>query len=281
MKALLKKYLLMIPLLLAIPNFSAIARNGGIGDGGGNGIGSSPAQVIETLERVKARLGAYIHLAANDPMNALNPALVKDKRVKKVLQSWLKMEGNTEAFVNDTNGSEYKPQKDKCHSQSEFESDASTAYKRNAPICFSVSRLTRFPKWALEAEITSLAAHEHAHHFGFGEEDARAVQAYIFNAFGILQIQSEAQRFLNSNLENYRARVKTGYSPAGSASAIAFAKTICRNLYLIEGQAIAYKIDVFARMSAERPSCDPENFDPDAVEQRLRKLIEVSIRETK
>lgn len=272
-------FTLLLPLLLAAPLFSANAREGGIGDGGGNAKGSTPAEVEHALKETKNHLSFYVHSAAGDATHLLNPVMVKDKRAKKVLEAWLVMEDGVEAFVKNSFRTIFKPQTAPCPADAQ-ERDASTAHERGAPICFSTTRLSRFPTWILPAELVSLAAHEFAHHFGFDEQDADAIQTYIFNSFGLLQIQASAQKFMRSDLGNYRERVRS-YSPKGSPAEQAFARSLCREFFLIEGQAIAYNIEAFKRHASLKPACDAMNFDPDALEKRLRELLATAIKEIK
>lgn len=56
------------------------------------------------------------------------------------------------------------------------EKDASTQKKKNAEICLSASRLSRFPKSTLRQIMLPLVAHEVAHQFGYEEPEANAFQ---------------------------------------------------------------------------------------------------------
>ncbi len=57
------------------------------------------------------------------------------------------------------------------------EKDASTPYKKNAPICLSATRLSRYPKSVLKTVLLPIIFHEIAHQFNLGEPEARALQA--------------------------------------------------------------------------------------------------------
>jgi hypothetical protein len=253
----------------------ALAGWGGIGDGGGSGIGSTEDEVIKGVAHARLALGDYLHLASSDPTNPLNPTLVKDPVVQKVLQSWLAKEGDSEAIVQDELATQYKTLKAECPSDTDDDHDASTPHRRKAPICFSTPLLQRFPAWTLPAELVALAAHEHAHHFGYGEAEARAVQHYVFSAYGLLQVHRLADQFFNMDTDNYRSRIKlSGGNSTGEAG---FVKTICRDFYSLVGQATAFNIKAFSEDLATRPVCDLTNFDADAVDQRLRDLIAASI----
>jgi hypothetical protein len=255
----------------------AFAKRGGIGDGGGGGIGSKPEDVAAGVRDARLALGVYLHLAANDPLNPLQPAHVGNAAVKKVLESWLAADGDGEAIVKDSLASEYRVQKEECPSDTDDDHDASTAFRRGAVICFSTDLLKRYPAWTLPAELVALAAHEHAHHFGFGEEEARAVQRYVFDAYGLLRVHELVNRFLNVDTGNFRARVKlAGGNAAGEAG---FVKSVCRDFYQLQGQALALNVKAFALDAATRPVCDPASFDPDAVDQRLRDLMSAAIKD--
>jgi hypothetical protein len=263
----------LVALWFAVP--SAFA--GPSVSGGGNGIGSSPSQVADGLIEAKEELGVFVHAAASDPSAALNPSNIKSQRVQSVLRAWLAKSGTGEALVADTDDTIYRQQAGECPSQTDHDYDASTLHQRGAPICFSTTRLSRFPNWTLPAELVALAAHEHAHHFGFGEEDARAVQAYIFGAYAILRIQQKLETFYHSEIDNYRYQLKNGFIAAGTA--LVFAARLCRDEALIEGMATAYGIRPFVMMSTQPPVCDPNDFDPDKTEQTLRSLELMSVHE--
>jgi len=258
----------------ALVMFAAGSAHAGPGStGGGDGIGSPEELVVQTLEDSKLELGVFIHSASLYADSALNPANVNHARVKAVLQSWLKKERGLEALISDIDHSTYNIQPQACPSQIDHHHDASTLFHRDAPICFSTKLLSRFPKWVLQAELLSLAAHEHAHHFGYSEDDATAVQNYIFATYGFLTIQEKLRSFYNSDLQNYRSRINTGYSPAGSPAAVAFAEMICRDYFVIEGLAIAYGLNQFQYDARQRLACDATKFNPDALESKLN-LIE-------
>ena len=262
-----------ITTMVLSPIAALAAQKGGVGDGGGNGVGSTAQDVINTLEGTATLLSLFVRGAAGNPLSPLNPTLVKDKRAQKVLETWLKLEDGREALLRDAELSKYQPQAAACASEPGTDHDASTPYKRGATVCFSTARLVRFPKWTLKAELVALAAHEHAHHFGFDEESAVAIQRHVLDAYGLLEVQRSAAQFIRSNLDNYRGRSAAPGSPA----AVAFAKRICRNYNVLIGQAIAYGVTVFERELATKPICEPESFDPSAVEKRLRELIKLSI----
>jgi hypothetical protein len=251
---------------------SSLAFAGPGASGGGNGIGSSADDVKKALVDAKLNLGVFLHSASIYSDSALSPSLVKNAQAQKVLQAWLEKDGSVEKIISDIDNSEYKPQANECPSQSDDDHDGSTLHKKNAPVCFSTDRLSRFPKWALDAELVALAAHEHAHHFGFGESDARAIQGYIFNVYGFLQVQEKLKSFYNSDLQNYRAR-----SANGSWQAAGFSEEICRDFAAIEGFATAYNLDRFKLDSTKEPGCKPDQFDPDSLESRLRLLESATV----
>jgi hypothetical protein len=262
---------------LASQSDSRSFSHGGSDRGGGSAIGSSINDVKEALQVTGATLLQLINTAAITDNNLLSPKVVKNERVKAILEAWIMTEdGAGKSLFWDMYKTDSLLQTSKCPSQTKDDQDASTEYKRQAPICFRVDRLARFPKWVLEAELVALAAHEYAHHYGFGEADARAIQTYIFNSYTLLKVQQQAFNFYRL-LDNYRSRVSSGYSPYGSPQAIAFAKEICRNFAALEGYAAGNNLVWFQRDLRDIDSCNPNSFDPDRVERRLKEIEKLSV----
>ena len=261
---------------------SQVSSEGGSDRGGGNALGSSAEQVEFELNQAMLDFGEIVHYGAIDTTNVLNPRNVKDPRVRSILNSWFATErsdSSSEKIVSDSLNTKYRLQRGDCPSDTDNDHDASTQHKLGAEICFSSNRLIRFPQWTLRGELISLAAHEFAHHFGFSEVEARAVQTYVFNAYGLIQVQLKLAEFYSMDLSNYRSRVTSGYSPAGSPVAKSFAKRICRQEASIEGLASGLNLAWFQRDLTIRDACDPDQFDADSVEKQLRVLEEKSIQD--
>ena len=261
---------------------SKVSSDGGSDRGGGNAIGSSGEQVKIELNQAMLDFGEIVHYGAIDTTNVLNPRNVKDSRVRSILTSWFAAESSersSEKIVSDYLKTKYRLQDGDCPSDTDNDHDASTQHELGTEICFSSNRLSRFPQWTLRGELTSLAAHEFAHHFGFGEIDSRALQTYVFNAYGLIQVQLKLATFYSMDLSNYRSRVASGYSPASSPAAKSFAKRICREEASIEGLASGLNLAWFQRDLIIRDACDPDQFDGDSIEKRMRELEAKSIQD--
>ncbi len=275
----LRRLLVLVTLASTVLTYSSSAgAAGGEGiSGGGNGMGVSEADVRDLVIQVNGRLPELLSVALLNDAHVLNPKNVKIERVKKVLQAWFDQtpgkwneptwldqpagKGN-EPIFNDIYGSKYFTQSADCSSGTAAHNDASTALQRNAPICFSTARLARYPRLALWAQLFALAAHEHAHHFGFGEEDAQALQAYIIDAWPMIETQVALFGFYIA-LNDFRKH---------GASAENKPEEICTHMAQISMYLYSSGVDSFIA-PALRPQtiCEPTHFDPDKVEKAIRR----------
>lgn len=140
---------------------------------------SARAQVVEAIAGVKKDfLQALLSDAQN--MQILNDKYAKDRELREALQS-MRGESNAKAgaaLLKDLEQVEFQPRSN-CRDRGGNFKDATTAPARKAPICFSISRLRRFPKEQLRAEIASLALHQLARHFGQNEIGATKFELYL------------------------------------------------------------------------------------------------------
>jgi|GEM_PF-4901325 len=165
-------------LLLACLTTSVQAAGPG-SDGGGNAFSSKPEDVVAVVSKLKNSI-LFGLVSEAQTRQLLNPKYVNDDDIKKVLSA---MYGGTNgrgsgvALLEDALASNYVARKS-CKANG-VDNDASTAHRRNAPVCFNSTRLSRFAKDDLETEIATLTFHELAHHFGFEEASANKFQNYM------------------------------------------------------------------------------------------------------
>jgi hypothetical protein len=201
--------------LIAVLSSHLALADGGASTGGGNGYGSTREQVIKAVEDAPFSLSSELTFSQlSGPGALLRADHVSNPDVKKVLATWEKdPELTTNELIN--NSSRILKEHGPCKSTtgSIDDHDASTGFQMKAPICFSVERLQRFPVWALRVELMALVAHELAHHFGFGEREAKAIQSYIFQMFPAIQIQIQIL-----SMERAIDRYTSKFSLSGSGS---------------------------------------------------------------
>jgi hypothetical protein len=271
-----KKLFLALATLIGLTS-TALAGPGSTG--GGNGIGSTLTQVNDAIGDSKSWFQTFVRNETNegapgDAASPLNPANVKNAKVKEILLKWFTPKYLANGISMSTIGVDalvtgISPQPGPCLTQS-GDRDASTGYELGSPICMSTDRLSRFPNWALNAEIVSLLAHEFAHHFGYDENDAQTIQNYFFNVYGLLVVQNsminvkyDFQNFISAQTEPYNKPVLPE-----------MAANICKEFYMIEGLALSYSLKPFAEdFGLGKPTCAPSpTMDAAAVLKKLQEL---------
>jgi len=65
--------------------------------------------VRKALVMTPLQLGVFLHIAAFNEENILNPAKGKNKTVQKILLKWFKKENLVEKILTDLGCSDYKP----------------------------------------------------------------------------------------------------------------------------------------------------------------------------
>ena len=201
MKPLKKTSILFMTMLSMVLTNASFAFEGGIGDGGGNAYSSSPADVNRFVRQLKMKILLPL-ISEVQTRQFLNPTYTKVADIKNLLEKFVGGMGGTSgksgvALLDDALNSTYVAKKT-CEHQG-IPSDASTLLQRNAEICFSHSLLSRYPKGELEVEITTLAMHELAHHFGANERIANEFQNFM---------KETVRDFFRMGIERHIAPVK-------------------------------------------------------------------------
>lgn len=160
--------------------FLPLCAFAGPGTDGGNVFRSSEADVRAAVNQLK--LNPLFGLVSEaQTRQLLNAKYVQDADLKKVLLS-MQAAGNNKGsgveLVNEASSAKLEP-KPLCRDENGKEVDASTTRERNAPVCFNVRRLRRFPRDQLKLELANLALHELAHHFGHDDKLAYKFQTHM------------------------------------------------------------------------------------------------------
>ena len=165
-------------LLTTTTLFGAVELFAGTSDrGGGNGTRSTVDEVEEGIYFLKKRLEEIclrmenVHLNKSKVASWLTPAmtdLVKDLDTQSLIQKIV-----------------VKPVKADCYDpQTRLPTDASIT--SSGEMCLSLTRLQRYPKYALKTEILALATHELSHLKGFSEAKAEKLQNDVLGSIEVL-----------------------------------------------------------------------------------------------
>ena len=87
------------------------------------------------------------------------------------------------------------------------DSDAGTNLSLKAPICFSVERIARVPFEVLNDQVVAILAHELTHHFGFGEDEANAVQDFFVRRGRFASYVSENRTLLSIAVYDLKTKI--------------------------------------------------------------------------
>jgi len=177
---------ILMTLILTLPAFAT---------GGADGVGGDILQSSKSQVRTAVNLAMKMHLTNFFYSLAFARDQVKDPYVFRVLtafydrplkgESWearqpiLKDIATTPYIFNEDGGC-VGGMHERNHAASVSE------YKLGAPICFSVPLLRVSAPGDLQAQVVALAAHEFAHHFGFGEYEATLLQTFVLHNAKIL-----------------------------------------------------------------------------------------------
>ncbi len=148
-------------------------RNGGtdVGDGGK----SRPSNVNEIREAIKF-LKAHVQMAFNRLYNFQGP--IKDARIRGIVETMVR--NNLQDLRNDFSSKYILDADEACpHIEPNHKQASTMKGVMKSTICFHAEQLKELATESLLTQLTALAAHEHAHHFGYDEEDAKALQNYF------------------------------------------------------------------------------------------------------
>ncbi|MBL7542613.1 MAG: hypothetical protein JNL11_02300 [Bdellovibrionaceae bacterium] len=168
--------LLVIILVASFVAAPVMAQKGTAGGGGGNVNKSTRADLNEIISTMYRHLDQVSdrYLVGRE-MKITSQPLSND--LSRITKRILGTEHYTltPSFIGYVKSLKYEIVDGPCIHEDE-ERDASTEYKKDAPICLSASRLARFPKSALKQTLIPLIFHEVAHQYGFNEGEANAFQ---------------------------------------------------------------------------------------------------------
>lgn len=161
----------MKTLLLALSFSIAAHATGGNGSGGGFVEKSTRAD----LEEVVANLPEQIWESSDRYMTGGMILMTTQPMPPKLARLSKAILGSDGFSINEQTTDYVKALKfnivDGVCTDSGHDSDASTAYQKNATICLSAENLARYPKSELKTVLLPLIFHEIAHQFGFTSED--------------------------------------------------------------------------------------------------------------
>lgn len=168
-------------------HFISSLRNiaGGRDSGGGNVRKSTKEDVEKAIAKLKPRLALAFRILGK------NLSRIQSREISEILALMYANDSMYGRLYKILDQSKYLPMND-CDRYSDKISDAGTRIGDSegipSDVCFSVSRLMGIPREALDTELLALAAHEHAHHFGFLEDKANMLQDFFLGS-GQLLIQ--------------------------------------------------------------------------------------------
>jgi hypothetical protein len=159
-------------------------QQGGVDGGGGNYVGAEPKQVRAIFEGDN---GFNLKETIKDTFKTIEFQVTNkfvDAEIESIFSRMLGSDflGDEFDIYQDIDKSPYKlkPEGPCLEDILGGFTDASTEMnKKGSPICFSLERLTELPVQAIPFQLVALAVHEHAHHYGFSEEDAVKAQEQI------------------------------------------------------------------------------------------------------
>lgn len=182
---------LITMLALTLLHITSARAGGSESAGGGNGFASTPDQISAFVNGDGERSGDCLYNSLRCIVNMtfemakfsqeLNPDYAPI-HMKKILETFQdKLSGDKlEKEVKEIGKSIRLVSSAKCRDLNRGTIvDSSTKFKLGAEICFNRNRLARYPEGTYQSEITALAFHELAHHFGLKEREAIAFQEYM------------------------------------------------------------------------------------------------------
>lgn len=244
------------PTPIPAPIIQSQTRNehgdGGIDSGGGNFVGSDAEQIKAIFhgENGFSLKDAVKDVFKSVEFQVLNKTLTPESESLFSRMLGSKFSGDSVDIFQDIELSPYElKETGPCHAGHSYPNDArhskdasTKLNQKGASICFSLEGLKRLPIQAVPFQIVALAIHEHAHHYGFDEDDA-------------VLAQNEALKLMNQGLLNgiYMETVSTAASLRDrlmairknladtdkdtNASASLSDKMICKHLSALEALA--------------------------------------------
>ena len=155
---------------------AGVNNSGPGGTGGGDALHSNHEDLQEVVDNFYQSIWQI-----SDSYLAGGAFQITNQELEPQLRSVVKMVLGTQFFSVSKETSDYlKGLKyniidTPCYDRG-VEKDASTEYRKNAPVCLSAKRLWRFPKSLLRAAVLPLLFHELAHQNGLNEEDANKLE---------------------------------------------------------------------------------------------------------
>ncbi len=189
---------------------SVTAFAGGNSGGGGNGTESEVQHVEEIIKGQLSGLAMTLAETSWDEYHSdfLNPCFVSDASLRAVLSKMLDrpvrmVNGKCEAPLSTAQRAHESELAKALHSPMVTPNtkactsvvghqDGYTKNRVGEQICLSAFTMKRYPRHAVERELTALLFHEVAHQFGFDESTADALQTYIVRKYELLNAYKDA-----------------------------------------------------------------------------------------
>ena len=169
--------------ILALTTSSALAAGSGTsGKGpGGTGGGDALKSTHEELENITAKLYEHVYHVSDSALAHGDSLKIMDRELTPQLKEIsTKVLGSPFFTINHATVDYLAHMKfdivDTACYEGAVEKDASTPYEKNARVCLSALRLSRFPRASLKIVILPILFHEMAHQFQLGESEANALQ---------------------------------------------------------------------------------------------------------
>lgn len=221
---------------------AATRAQGGTDSGGGNFVLSSAEQIKLIFNGDK---GFKLKEAVKSTFDSIASQVVNKGVTPKIESIFSRMlgpkySGDPFSIAEDIDATPYELKEDgECFStiKGEIKEAATKMNEKKSPICFSLIAVQKFPIEAVLFQLVALALHEHAHHYGFDEEDAVLAQQHaltmmqrgILNRLHFESIQSAGQiRDLSNRLLEKIDDSKEEVYPD---------QLICKHLSVIHGSA--------------------------------------------
>ena len=182
-----------IPDLPSSPVVPVQHAQGGVDGGGGNYVGSEPDQIKAIFQgdngfELKKTVKQVFKILEFQVRNKF-----VDPEDESIFSRMLGADfsGDTFDIFHDIEKSKYNLKLEgQCQESipGGFKDASTTMNKKRSSICFSLDSLKRLPIQAVPFQLIALAVHEHAHHYGFSEDDAISAQKRVLLTlnFGLL-----------------------------------------------------------------------------------------------
>jgi len=185
-----------------------LASAGGNSGGGGSGTASTPQEVIRAIETSPAYIRSFIKSVSLYP-EFLNPCGIKNSETRKAVSEILGLDiangicdQSTIALSEKAELALKSPVGYQCVKKHK---DGFSPFQIGKPIQFCVKELRRYPKHALQKEISAIYLHEITHQLGYRDPTGKHVQDYFLEKLELYRAFSQSRNLIKS-IEYWKER---------------------------------------------------------------------------